>query len=1191
MVQLDFVVLVVFALLVFGIGLAFTKIGSSNSQAFFEAGGATPWWINGLSLFISYFSAGTFVVWGSIAYKSGIVANTIQLTMAISGLLVAIFIAKKWKQTGVKTAAEFIGKRFNFKTQQFYTYMVLLLSLFTTASVLYPVGKMVQVATPYSLNTCIIIIGCIIVLYTAAGGLWAVLVTDVVQFVILTASVLIVIPMAFDQIGGPAALLNNAPEGFFKPFNSEYTFPFMLAFIVYQTVYIGGNWSYVQRYTSVKDERSSKKVAYLFTVLYLVSPFIWMIPPMVYRIMNPDLAGLGSEGAYMMLCRQILPAGLIGLVLAGMISATSSKANTTINLAATVFATDLYKNLIRKSASEREQILVARIFTILFGAGTVVIALFIPLIGGIVDFVLSVASIAGGALFAPIIWSLFSKRQTAFAVVTVTVVTLAVNLILKMFSPALLGFKLTRTAETVAGQSIPLIMLFAFEMYYRVKGQVAEFPSFGKIAEEKVELSVASAEESSRQNRFGIRVIAMAMAVVGAGIALLGMLAEKSAVTVIVVGLIIVLSALMIWRKTAVAGMLTIICFMFTLSTFAQPGAIRRVLVNQAGYNLNESKRLVAWGAADGAAFQIKSVNSGKIVFTGKIKKHAGDFSAFNPPASADEYTAEVKGLQTSVPFKIKLFYQELLSSKLAYDFFVDVRGSTDPLHSNEAKVYGGGPSRDVGAYGLETVFETMFYASNPALFDNWKSELGGDSMPDLIALILWHAEFAYNHHAYNGPVANRHGWLGYEGTPKMNYDYWNTLDQLAAVCAAYHSFLKPYLPEEKYRAYRKVCLEKWTAYERHKVVRYWTYSTKWVDAGYQEFNEMGNAFGQSVFSNLFMYLTERNEPGGQPEKFLQWATDGVEDIVKNWDFNNIRHMWWIRNAEHITPQALAFYLMTVPEKAPAGVAPKLHAWMDHILSKSANPWHYRVHSDTEWAHPKTKELGGAPALGGSLFAAAHVLKRPEARPYAWSQINFTFGLNPLGAHFSNKSKERLAIKGYWNDVEVGWPKSHPNGYGMLGLVRGTLDGTPLDKDFPRYGDAQLTQATDNSGDHIGQDAYATEGWATSNRGWLSTLTFSTLHSITLNVVNESGKKLTTIPKGTKAYVELRAPLDLDPATNDKAWVEQIVAGGKTERIVLVETAPNSGIFRAPLKSVKGSKIVLGYGYWGFRKEAVAKFD
>ncbi|MCU0395901.1 MAG: sodium transporter, partial [Chitinophagaceae bacterium] len=299
MVQLDFIVLAVFAFLIFGIGVAFTRIGSKSGRAFFEAGGETPWWINGLSLFISYFSAGTFVVWGSIAYKSGLVANSIQLTMAISGMLVALFIARRWKRTGVKTAAEFIGKRFNLATQQFYTYLVLLLSLFTTASVLYPVGKMVHVATPYSLNTCIIIIGLIIAVYTAAGGLWAVLVTDVVQFVILTASVLIVIPIAFEQIGGAGNLVTKAPEGFFEPFNSEYTFPFMLAFIVYQTVYIGGNWSYVQRYTSVRNQKNATRVAWLFTVLYLVSPLLWMIPPMIYRIMNPGLDKAGSEGAYM----------------------------------------------------------------------------------------------------------------------------------------------------------------------------------------------------------------------------------------------------------------------------------------------------------------------------------------------------------------------------------------------------------------------------------------------------------------------------------------------------------------------------------------------------------------------------------------------------------------------------------------------------------------------------------------------------------------------------------------------------------------------------------------------------------------------------------------------------------------------------------------------------------------------------
>jgi Na+(H+)/acetate symporter ActP len=79
---------------------------------------------------------------------------------------------------------------------------------------------------------------------------------------------------------------------------------------------------------------------------------------------------------------------------------------------------------------------------------------------------LSTAAIAGGALFAPIIWSLFSKRQTAFSVVTTTLLTLAINLFLKILAPSLLDLKLSRTMETVVGQSVPLITLFCFELYY-----------------------------------------------------------------------------------------------------------------------------------------------------------------------------------------------------------------------------------------------------------------------------------------------------------------------------------------------------------------------------------------------------------------------------------------------------------------------------------------------------------------------------------------------------------------------------------------------------------------------------------------------------------------------------------------------------------------------------------------------------
>jgi hypothetical protein len=235
--------------------------------------------------------------------------------------------------------------------------------------------------------------------------------------------------------------------------------------------------------------------------------------------------------------------------------------------------------------------------------------------------------------------------------------------------------------------------------------------------------------------------------------------------------------------------------------------------------------------------------------------------------------------------------------------------------------------------------------------------------------------------------------------------------------------------------------------------------------------------------------------------------------------------------------------------------------------------------------------LGGAPALGGSLFAAAHVLKRPEARPVAWSQIDFTFGLNPLGAHFSNKSKERLAIKGYWEDVEVGWPQAHPNGYGMLGLARGTLDGTPLDKDFPRYGSVTSIAVADSASDKIGLNAYATEGWAISNRGWLATLTFSTLHSIELRMVNASGKMINASSTGNKVFVELKAPLNINPTQKDVAWVEQTLENGDVIRINLLETAEDTGIFRAALKPTHDKKTRLSYGYWGFRKEAVLKWN
>lgn len=538
MSNLDFAVMSVFAILMVIIGLIFTVQSSKSSKSFFEAGGQTPWWINGLSLFISYFSAATFVVWGSIAYRYGLVANAIQFTMCLSGLVTALFIASRWKNTGAATAAEYLGNRFGKSAKQYFSYMVLLYSLVSTAAVLYAVGKIVYVATPFSLEACITFIGITIIIYTTGGGLWGVLATDVVQFVILSAAVIIIIPLALTDVGGMSNFLQKTPDRFFSPVNEQYSVGFMLSFFIYQVVYIAGNWSYVQRYTSVSSTRNAKKVAWLFTILYLVAPVIWMLPPMIYRVINPSLQGTDAEGAYMMLCQKILPAGLIGLVLSGMIAATASKANTTINTAAIIFAHDIYKDIFFKNATEKSKILVARIFTVLFGAGTIFLAILVPKAGGIVEVVLSTAAIAGGSLFGPVIYSLFSKRQTSTSLVFISAISLSVSLFFKIGAPSMLGITLSRTAETTLGVGFPVLLLLMYEIYgYK---QNINIPY---LQRDKSETATNASREGARQNIFGIRVIAWSTAFVGLGITILGAIAQNGKVALFV-GLFIIVMAL-----------------------------------------------------------------------------------------------------------------------------------------------------------------------------------------------------------------------------------------------------------------------------------------------------------------------------------------------------------------------------------------------------------------------------------------------------------------------------------------------------------------------------------------------------------------------------------------------------------------------------------------------------------------------
>lgn len=542
MSTLDYIVILFFTLGVLAAGMSFSKSGK-NMKTFFAGGGAVPWWINGLSLFMSFFSAGTFVAWGSLAYMHGVVSISIQWTMCLAGFVIAAFFAAKWRRTGVLTGSQFIGARLGETVQKVYTYLFMAISVFTSGAFLYPVAKIVEGASGLPFEYIVISLAVVIVLYTATGGLWAVIVTDVLQFVILATAVIIIIPLAFARVGGVKEFLGATPEGFFALTTDEITPLFYIGFGIYNLCYIAGNWAYAQRYTSVKTPQDARKVALLFGCLYTVSPVIWMLPPMIYRIYNPslDLAAGEANHAYMFMSREVLPTGMLGLMVGAMVFATASSVNTTINIVSGVFTNDIYRNL-KKQAGNRELIFVARISTAIFGLFTLLIALSVDRMGGILSVIWAIGAVTGGAMFIPMLWALFSKRHTGASVLGVTLVCLGVNSFFKWSGV----YVLDQAQSQALGVLLPLALMAAYELYAaRNQGVSPQFLQYeeGRFLREKADMDNESNqeenEEAQRENRHGIRVIGLGVLSTGLLIALLGAFSDTGTLLVTTMGLLV----------------------------------------------------------------------------------------------------------------------------------------------------------------------------------------------------------------------------------------------------------------------------------------------------------------------------------------------------------------------------------------------------------------------------------------------------------------------------------------------------------------------------------------------------------------------------------------------------------------------------------------------------------------------------
>lgn len=368
----DYMVIVIYMVFMLGIGLYFMRFNKGASD-YFRGGNRIPWIVAALSSFMSGFSAWTFTGAAGVAYKEGIAAVALYIGNASTFLLGYWIFAALWRRARISTTMEYLSERYDLRTRQAFSWTTVFFQLFMGASMLYGLGLFVASTCHLPILWTILLSGLIILLYCMVGGLWAVVITDFLQAVILMPFCIVLVGASLAKVGGITGFLHSLP-----PFMLDLRLPgeFGWMTILAWTVMVSFGYNtaaMAQRYFSVDNEQSARKAALLCFVLFMVGSGIWFIPPMAMRILHPNLStvlpGVANphEAAYALASLTLLPNGLIGIMLAAMFSATMSSLSGLFNLHSAIITKDVYQTLFRKNAGEKRLLAVGWISTCLVG--------------------------------------------------------------------------------------------------------------------------------------------------------------------------------------------------------------------------------------------------------------------------------------------------------------------------------------------------------------------------------------------------------------------------------------------------------------------------------------------------------------------------------------------------------------------------------------------------------------------------------------------------------------------------------------------------------------------------------------------------------------------------------------------------------------------------------------------------------
>jgi solute:Na+ symporter, SSS family len=466
---IDWAIVAAYFIFSAAIGFAFTKRGGESLSEYFISGRRVPWWLAGASMVATTFAADTPLVVTGLVATRGVAGNWLWWNFVMSGMLTVFLFARLWRRANVMTDVEFAEVRYSGKPAAALRgfralYLAIPINLIILGWVTRAMIKILTISlglrdvtvAGMSISGEVIAVGIcflITVAYSVAAGMWAVLWTDLIQFVVKMTAVIVLAVFAVKAVGGIDALkaglaqhfgssgaalsvlpVRITPDGIhsyvWMPLLTLCTFLFVQWWAAwYPGAEPGGGGYVAQRIFSARTERDGVLATLSFQVAhYAIRPWPWIVTGLATIILYPTLQD--KESGYVRAYVDLLPTPWRGFMMAGFAAAYMSTVATQLNWGASYLVNDFYKRFLRKNESEHHYVTVARWATIFLFLGSTLVSWQLTSVERAWEFLLALGAGTGLVLMLRWYWWRINAWSEISAMVTSFVVSvIALNVV------------------------------------------------------------------------------------------------------------------------------------------------------------------------------------------------------------------------------------------------------------------------------------------------------------------------------------------------------------------------------------------------------------------------------------------------------------------------------------------------------------------------------------------------------------------------------------------------------------------------------------------------------------------------------------------------------------------------------------------------------------------------------------------